>query len=74
MQPQTTGDAWRYCTNLDSPEAVHALVQAALTATLTIAHARANASAAELPKAADWDAVLAELRAALHAVGHPAGE
>src|SRR5574337_731368 len=35
---QSTGDAWRYCDNLDNPEAIRQLVQAVLTAHATIEH------------------------------------
>ena len=71
---QTTGDAWRYCDNLDSPEAVKQLVQAVLTAHATIEHARRYVSPEDFASAPDWAGVQDELRDALRAVGHPAGQ
>ena len=64
------GDAWRYCDNLDSPEAVRELVQAALLAHLTLAAADPD----RMDTDCDWPAVQADLHAALAAVGHPAGQ
>jgi len=72
MEP--TGDAWRYCDNLDNPEAIKQLVQAVLTAHTTIAHAQASVSPEDFASAPDWDAVRGELHRALAAVGHPAGQ
>lgn len=62
----TTGDAWRYCAHLDSPEAVKQLVQAALTAHATIAQAQTRVDPEAFATALDWGA--------LRAVGHPAGD
>ena len=72
MQP--TGDAWRYCSNLGSPEAARALVQATLTASGTIHFAYTQAGDAEsFATVPDWQAVQRELLHALHVAGHPAG-
>ena len=70
---QTTGDAWRYCDNLDNPEAIKQLVQAVLTAHGTIVHAQTRVNPEDFATALDWDAVRGELHRALRAVGHPAG-
>ena len=71
---QTTGDAWRYCDNLDNPEAIRQLVQAVLTAHATIAQAQASVNPEDFASVPDWDAVRGELHRALQAVGHPAGQ
>ncbi len=71
---QTTGDAWRYCDNLDNPEAIRQLVQAVLTAHATIAQAQASVNPEDFASVPDWDAVRSELQRALQAVGHPAGQ
>ena len=64
---QATGDAWRYCSNLGSPEAV-------LTASGTIHFAYTQAGDAEsFATVPDWQAVQRELLHALHVAGHPAG-
>ena len=70
---QSTGDAWRYCANLDSPGAINQLVQAVLTAHGTIVHAQTRVNHEDFATALDWDAVRGELHRALRAVGHPAG-
>ena len=71
---QPTGDAWRYCSNLGSPEAARALVQAVLTASGTIHFAYTQAGDAEsFATVPDWQAVQRELLHALHVAGHPAG-
>lgn len=71
---QATGDAWRYCSNLGSPEAARALVQAVLTASGTIRFAYTQAGDAEsFATVPDWQAVQRELLHALHVAGHPAG-
>ena len=71
---QATGDAWRYCSNLSSPEAARALVQAVLTASGTIHFAYTQAGDAEsFATVPDWQAVQRELLHALHVAGHPAG-
>lgn len=71
---QATGDAWRYCSNLGSPEAARALVQATLTASGTIHFAYTQAGDAEsFATVPDWQAVQRELLHALHVAGHPAG-
>ena len=67
-------DAWRYCDNLNDPEAVKKLVQAVMTAHATIVHAQTKVNPEEFATALDWNAVRRELQAALHAVGHPAGQ
>ena len=72
MQP--TGNVWRYCDNLESPEAIQQLVQAVLTAYTTIEHARRNVNPEDFATAPDWAGVQAELHRALAAVGHPAGQ
>lgn len=74
MSDSDTGDAWRYAENLNDPAAVRALLQAALTAHATITFARKNCSGAEFETVPDWPRVQADLRAALKAVGHPAGD
>ena len=72
MQP--TGDAWRCCSNLGSPEAARALAQAVLTASGTIHFAYTQAGDAEsFATVPDWQAVQRELLHALHVAGHPAG-
>ena len=71
---QATGDAWRYCSNLGSPEAARALVQATLTASGTIRFALTQTGdAASFATVPDWQAVQRELLHALHVAGHPAG-
>ena len=71
---QATGDAWRYCSNLGSPEAAQALAQAVLTASGTIHFAYTQAGDAEsFATVPDWQAVQRELLHALHVAGHPAG-
>ena len=72
MEP--TGDAWRYCDNLDNPEAIKQLVQAVLTAHATIVQAQTSVNPGDFATALDWDAVRGELHRALQAVGHPAGQ
>lgn len=67
-------DAWRYCENLNDPEAIKKLVQAAITANATIQFARTNVNPEEFGTVPDWPAVQRELLAALGAVGHPAGQ
>jgi hypothetical protein len=67
-------DAWRYATNLNDPEAAKRLLQAALTAHATIVFAQTKVNPEEFGTAPDWAAVVRELRAALAAAGHPAGE
>ena len=66
-------DAWRYASNLNDPEAVRRLLQAALTAHATIVFAQANVNPEEFGTVPDWNAVRRQLHAALAAVGHPAG-
>lgn len=68
------GDAWRYAERLHEPEAHRRLLQAALSALLTIRHARTKADPETMAAAVDWPALEAELGAALRAAGHPAGE
>lgn len=71
---QPTGDAWRYCSNLGSPEAAQALAQAVLTASGTIRFALTQAGdAASFATVPDWRTVQRELLHALHVAGHPAG-
>jgi hypothetical protein len=66
----TMNDAWRYCENLDNPEAPRALAGAALTAYLTLsAYREGKFRETEI----DWGFVLRELREALAVAGHPAG-
>ncbi|MBX3601187.1 MAG: hypothetical protein KF863_11215 [Rubrivivax sp.] len=69
-------DAWQYAdpAKLADPEAVRLLLQAAHLAHQTIAHALRSVDPEDFATAPDWPAVLAELRGALAAVGHPAGE
>lgn len=67
-------DAWRYCDNLEDPEAIKRLVQAALTAHATIHFARTQTAGEGFATVPDWPAVQRELRAALSAIGHPAGQ
>jgi hypothetical protein len=74
MSDDNTGDAWRYASNLDDPAAVRALLQAALTAYGTITFARKNCAGADFETVPDWPRVQLELRAALKAAGHPAGD
>lgn len=66
-------DAWRYCENLNDPEAIKALVQAAITAQATIHFARTQVNPENFATVPDWAAVQRELLAALKAIGHPAG-
>jgi hypothetical protein len=63
-------EAWKYCDNLNDPEAVRALAGAALTAFQTIKVFRRDGLD---PDSVDWGFVLRELKAALKAAGHPAG-
>jgi hypothetical protein len=74
MSDHDTGDAWRYASNLNDPAAVRALLQAALTALGTITFARKNCAGEQFETVPDWPRVQAELRAALKAAGHPAGD
>lgn len=67
-------DAWRYAENLSDPEAVKKLVQAAVTANATIQFARTKVNPEEFGTVPDWGAVQRELREALRAIGHPAGQ
>ena len=67
-------DAWRYCENLNDPEAVKKLVQAALTARATIEFARTQVNPEQFGTVPDWGAVFRELTDALKAAGHPAGQ
>ena len=67
-------DAWRYCDNLNDPEAIKALVQAAITAQATIHFARTQVNPEEFGTVPDWGAVQRELLSALKAIGHPAGK
>lgn len=68
-----SGDAWRYCTKLDKPEAVKKLVQAALGAAATIKFARTKVNPEDFATVPDWRATQDALARALRAVGHPAG-
>lgn len=70
---QPTGDAWRYCSNLGSPDAARELVQAVLTASATIDFAYRQAGVENFATAPDWLAVQRGLLRALHVAGHPAG-
>jgi hypothetical protein len=65
------GDAWRYAPNLANAQ--RALLQAALTAFLTIRHAEDRVNPEEFATALDWRAVSDELKSALRLAGHPAG-
>lgn len=65
-------DAWRYCENIEDPEAVKKLVQAVLTAHATIKHGQETTNPEDFA-GLDWDAVRQELHDALQAIGHPAG-
>ena len=67
-------DAWRYCENLNDPEAIKALVQAAITAQATIHFARTQVNPENFATVPDWGAVQRELLGALKAIGHPAGK
>ena len=67
-------DAWKYCDKLSDPEAIKALVQAALTAHATVNFARTQVNPEQFGTVPDWVSVQRQLRAALKAVGHPAGE
>lgn len=67
-------DAWRYCDNLHDPEAIKALVQAAMTAQATIHFARTQVNPEDFATVPDWAAVQGELLRALKAIGHPAGK
>ena len=51
-----SGDAWRYCTKLDKPEAVKKLVQAALGAAATIKFARTKVNPEDFATVPDWRA------------------
>ena len=66
-------DAWRYCENLNDPEAIKALVQAAITAQATIHFARTQVDPENFATVPDWAALQRELLSALKAIGHPAG-
>jgi hypothetical protein len=72
-QAPDPGEAWRYAPHLAEPQAQRRLLQAALTACLTIRHARATVNPEDFATVPDWRRVEAELTAALQAVGHPAG-
>lgn len=74
MNDAMNGDAWRYADNLDNPEASRALLQAALTAFLTIHHAQTKVNPEDFATVPDWRAVSRELQAALKLAGHPAGD
>lgn len=67
-------DAWRYCDNLNDPEAVKRLVQAVITANATIHFARTQVNPEQFATVPDWAAVQRELLDALKAIGHPAGD
>ena len=67
-------DAWRYAPDLTDPEAAKKLLQAALTAHATIVFAQTQVNPEQFGTVPDWNAVRRELREALKAAGHPAGE
>lgn len=67
-------DAWRYAPNLSDPEAAKKLLQAALTAHATIVFAQTKVNPDEFGTVPDWGTVRRELREALKAAGHPAGD
>ena len=67
-------EAWRYCENLNDPEAVKLPVQAVMTAHATIVHAQTRVDPDQFATALDWDAVRRECHAALQLIGHPAGK
>lgn len=50
-------DAWRYCENLNDPEAAKKLVQAVLTAHATIQFAQTKVNPEEFGTVPDWGAV-----------------
>ena len=72
--PPDTGDAWRYAENLTDPAAVRRLLQACLTAHQTIGFALREVNPDQFATVPNWASVQAELRAALAAAGHPAGD
>ncbi|MDD2948042.1 MAG: hypothetical protein PHV80_04275 [Rugosibacter sp.] len=67
-------EAWRYAPNYDTPEAAQKLLQAVLTAHATIQFAKTQVNPDEFGTVPDWQAVQRELRDALKAAGHPAGD
>jgi hypothetical protein len=67
-------DAWRYCENIEDPEAVKKLVQAVVTAQATIHFAKTQVDPENFGTVPDWAAVQRELLGALKAIGHPAGK
>ena len=67
-------DAWRYAPSYNTPEAAQKLLQAVLTAHATIEFARTQVNPGEFATVPDWQAVQRELREALKAAGHPAGD
>ena len=69
-----SGDAWRYAPKLSDPKAAAELLQAALSALATIRFARTKVNPNEFATVPDWRKVEFDLKAAMAAVGHPAGE
>ncbi|MDE2416455.1 MAG: hypothetical protein KGN32_01490 [Burkholderiales bacterium] len=67
-------DAWRYAPNYSDPEAAKKLLQAVMTAHATINFAQTQVNPEEFGTVPDWKAVQRELREALKAAGHPAGD
>jgi len=67
-------DAWRYAPNYNNPEAAKKLLQAVMTAHATIQFAKTQVNPDEFGTVPDWNAVQRELREALKAAGHPAGD
>ena len=69
-----SGDAWRYAPKLSDPKAAAELLQAALPALATIHFARTKVNPDEFATVPDWRKVEFNLKAAMAAVGHPAGD
>ena len=67
-------DAWRYATHLDDPKVSKQLLQATLSAYHTVKFAREKANPSDFGTETGWAALETELRKALAAAGHPAGE
>lgn len=73
MATQTTGNAWVYCENFADPEAQKQVIQAALTAFISINYAQRYVNSEDWATSIDWATIQRQLCAALVAVGHPAG-
>lgn len=67
-------DAWRYATHLNDTEVAKQLLQATLSAFHTVKFAREKANPSKFGTETGWAKLEVELRSALQAAGHPAGD